>query len=263
MIRGRLLAVVAVATATVALVSPVAVGARSDAPLRVLVVGESEAATLAAGVPADTGVHGLRARPDLDITDRTILACSISSVHAFVIDGQPADNLCGGTGKWQQQWAADVRALRPDVVLVMAGARDVFDVAGTDGTAIHPGDAGWTSAYRADVAQLFEILHATGAPVVAVEPPCFGENTMPGGDPEPRERLDPVKVRAVQSVWRAAATRAPGVQLLDLTRTLCPDGQNDPSIRPDGVHFVGAGADRLASRVTTALRRAYARRARR
>ena len=118
MTRGRFLAIAAPAfTATVitamvvstaVLASAGAVNARSHAPLRVLVVGESEAGTLTAGVPADTGVHGLRAQSDLAITDRTILACSISSVHAFVIDGQPADNLCGGTGKWQQQWAADV-----------------------------------------------------------------------------------------------------------------------------------------------------------
>ena len=82
---------------------------------------------------------------------------------------------------------------------------------------------------------------------------------MPGGDPEPRERLDPVKVDAVQSVWRAVATRARGVHLLDLTRTLCPGGQSDPTIRPDGVHFVGAGADRVAPRVAAALRNAVVR----
>jgi hypothetical protein len=54
-------------------------------------------------------------------------------------DGQTATNQCGGAGAWQPQWATDVLATRPDVVFVMAAARDVYDVAEPDGTILHPG----------------------------------------------------------------------------------------------------------------------------
>ena len=47
-----------------------------------------------------------------------------------MIDGDRAQNKCGGAGAWQRQWASDVAAFTPDVVVVQAGAWDVFDVAG-------------------------------------------------------------------------------------------------------------------------------------
>ena len=76
----------------------------------------------------------------------------------------------------------------------MAGARDLFDVAGADGTVIHPGDPAWTQAYVADVEHLFRILGATGAPIVAVKPTCYGQNTLPDAEGQASERLDPVRV---------------------------------------------------------------------
>ena len=174
-----------------------------------LVVGESQAGTLAAGSPLGQGKHGLLAQPGLVLWDRTILGCSISSVPTFILDdGESAKNQCGGAGRWQQQWTADVETTRPDVVFLMAGARDLYDVAGFGGSVIHPGDPVWTAAYTADVTKLFAILQATGAPVVAVKPPgCFGPDTLPGGAPQDPERLDPARVQAVAAVWRSAARR--------------------------------------------------------
>ena len=112
-----------------------------------LVVGESEAGTLATGSPKGQGPHGLVAQPSLVLWDSTLLACSISTAPVFILsDGSPALNQCGGNGHWQQQWPRDVAATQPDAVFVMAGARDLYDVAGPDGTVIHPGDPVWTRA---------------------------------------------------------------------------------------------------------------------
>jgi lysophospholipase L1-like esterase len=235
----------------------------APARIRVLVVGESEAGTLATGSPKGQGPHGLVAQPSLVLWDSTLLGCSISTVPVFILaNGAPALNQCGGNGHWQQQWTRDVLATKPDVVFVMAGARDLFDVAGPDGTVIHPGDPAWTERYTADVRELFRILGSSGAPVVAVKPTCYGANTLPGGEAQASERLDPARVHAVTAAWTAAA-RASGLRLLDLDAITCPGGVADPVIRADGVHFTAAGADRLAPVITAALHRAVTAAARR
>lgn len=226
------------------------------ARLRVLVVGESQAGTLATGSPKGQGPHGLVAQPGLVLWDSTLLGCSISTVPVFILaTGEPALNQCGGNGRWQQQWTRDVIATKPDVVFVMAGARDLFDVAAAGGVVLHPGDPAWKTRYTLDVRELFRILRLTGAPVVAVKPTCYGENTLPGGEAQASERLDPVRVDAVTRAWVAAA-RASRLRLLDLDAITCPNGVADPVVRADGVHFTAAGADRLAPVITAALRRA-------
>jgi lysophospholipase L1-like esterase len=227
--------------------------------IRVLLIGESEAGTLAGGAPRPPEHHGLAARPDLVLWDSTLLGCSISSAPVFVLaSGEAVANQCGGTGYWQQRWTADVQATKPDVVFVMAGARDVYDVAGPDGTVIHPGEPVWMARYTADVRELFRIAGSTGAPIVAVKPTCFGPNTLPDGEPTVPEKLDPGRARAVAAAWVAAAraSRLHLLHLLDLDDVVCPGGVADPVLRADGVHFTVAGADRLAPTVAAALRRA-------
>jgi lysophospholipase L1-like esterase len=255
--RAAVVVMVALALAVTAAAGPTTT--TRPARLRVLVVGESQAGTLAAGSPQGQGPHGLVARSDLVLWDRTILGCSISSVPEVILaTGEQVPNQCGGTGHWQQQWAADIVATRPDVVFVMAGARDLFDVPGPDGTVVHPGDRSWTAGYTTDVEHLFAILGATGAPIVAVKPTCYGRNTLPGGEAQASERLDPVRVQAVTAAWKAAA-RASGLRLLDLDALTCPGGVADPVIRADGVHFTAAGADRLAPTIAAALHTAVTR----
>ena len=70
---------------------------RAPSPVKVLVVGDSQAATLAQGLDADPGVHGLSAQPGLAVWNRAILGCSIITVPTFVIDGDRAENRCGGS----------------------------------------------------------------------------------------------------------------------------------------------------------------------
>lgn len=240
-----------------------AAGARATATpparIRVLVVGESQAGTLAVGSPKGQGLHGLVARPELVLWDSTLLGCSISSVPVVILaTGEPVRNQCGGAGRWQQQWTRDVAATKPDVIFLMAGARDLFDVAGPNGIVIHPGDAAWKKLYGADLHELFRILRSGGAPVVAVKPTCYGQNTLPGGEGQASERLDVARVRAVTAAWVDAA-RASHLHLLDVDAITCPGGVADPVIRADGVHFTAAGADRLAPVITAALLRAVKR----
>ncbi len=240
--------------------TPAPAGARVDAarrgtggPIKVMVVGDSQGATLAQAFDADPGRHGLTAQPGMAVWNRAILGCSITSAPTFVIDGARADNRCGAAGVWQEQWARDVATFDPDVVVVHAGAWDLYDVVGPDGRTIRPGDDTWGRAYRADVAALYETVSASGARVVAIRPPCYGDTEVVGGGAVPAERLDATRIAALDAVWSRVA-RAHGSPLLDLNRVLCPRGRSDPSIRPDGAHYDDGGADRVATLVADAIR---------
>jgi len=226
--------------------------------LKVLVVGDSQGATLAQGPGVEGGQHGLAVQPHVLVWDRALLGCPISSRPTFVIDGHDEHNKCGGDGVWQRLWPTDVAAFQPDVVVVAAGAWDLYDVVLDDGRVVAPGDATWAVGYERDVVKMFEDLQSTGAPVVAVVPSCYGENTNPGAEAAPAEREDPVRIRAVKQVWIAAA-KATGATMAPIDDMLCPGGTADSAIRPDGAHYDGAGADRVAPAVMATARAAVAR----
>ncbi len=223
--------------------------------LKVLMAGDSQGATLAQGVHADGGIDGLSAQPGLAVWNRAILGCSIVTAPLFVIDGNTTTNRCGGSGLWQEQWQSDVDTFLPDAVVVMAGAWDVFDVLGPDGQVLHPGDPAWQSLYVRDLTTLLNELTSKGAAVVAIKPACFGSDSVDGSEPQRSERLDPARLSAITAAWEQA-TAANRVTLLDLDATLCPNGVSDPAIRPDGAHFTEVGADLLAPRIATAVRKA-------
>jgi peptidoglycan/LPS O-acetylase OafA/YrhL len=230
------------------------------APVKVLVVGDSQGATLAQGLDASPGAHGLSAQPGLVVWNRAILGCSISTASSFVIDGDRQRNKCGGDGAWQRQWASDVAAFRPDVVVVQAGAWDLYDVAGPGDSVVHPGDPAWKTSYTNDVKTLFDTLSATGAVVVAIRPPCYGTTEVVGSGATPPERLDATRIAGIGSAWQTAA-RSRDTRLLDLGDTLCPGGRSDASLRPDGAHYDDAGADHVAAIVARAVRNVAATRA--
>ncbi len=230
---------------------------RSPAVLKVLVVGDSQAATLAQGVRADPGVYGLSAQPGLTVWNRAILGCPIVSFPVFVMDGNQVKNKCGGAGFWQQQWTGDVATFRPDAVVVMAGAWDVFDAVMPDGSVAHAGNPVFDATYQRDIGTLLDTLSATGAPVVVVKPPCYGESHLVGTDPQIPERRDTTRLRAIDAAWTGAAHQH-GARVLNLDSVLCPGGVADATLRPDGAHFDGAGADVVAPAVARAVRQAVA-----
>jgi peptidoglycan/LPS O-acetylase OafA/YrhL len=230
---------------------------RSPRALKVMVVGDSQGATLAQGIQAEGGIPGLTAQPGLTVWNRAILGCSIVSFPIFVIDGNQTRNKCGGADFWQQQWANDVETFRPDASVVMAGAWDVYDAVMPDGTVEHAGQPTFDRTYERDVGQLLDVLGSTGGAVVVVKPPCYGVNHLAGAADQVAERMDKTRLRAIDAAWTRAAT-SHGATVLDLDPVLCPGGVSNDSIRVDGAHFSGAGADRVSPIVARAVRQAVA-----
>jgi lysophospholipase L1-like esterase len=234
--------------------------ATSTGPIKVLVVGDSQAVTLAQGFDAQPGHTGLSAQPGLVVWDRAILGCSISTYLSYLSQGRTLPNICGGPGLWQRQWSADVDTFDPDVVVVQAGAWDVYDVVTAGGGRLAPGDPRWMQTYTRNVTDLFATLGRRGASILAVTPPCYGGVLFTAGGNVPPERLDAARVGAVHQAW-AEAARARGFSLYDLGPTLCPGGRSDDSVRADGAHYSNDGANRIAPIVTRAIRNAAASRA--
>jgi peptidoglycan/LPS O-acetylase OafA/YrhL/lysophospholipase L1-like esterase len=228
------------------------------APMKILVVGDSQGATLAQGPGVEGGHHGIAAQPGVVVWDRALLGCSIGTAQTFVIKGEKIHNKCGGDGLWQRQWSEDVMMYQPDVVVVAAGAWDIYSVLLDDGRVVAAGDPAFDDPYEADIVNLFDILHSTGAPVVALIPSCFGDNTNPGAEPPPVERQDVGRIRAVRRAWDRAAD-VTGATMAPLDDMLCPGGTADAAIRRDGVHYDGAGADLIAPPVMATVRRVLAR----
>ena len=96
-------------------------------------VGDSQGATLAQGPGAEGGQHGLAVQPGVVVWNRALLGCAISTRPTFVVNGETTHNKCGADGVWQRIWSTDVTQFEPDVVVVAAGAWDLYDVVLDDG----------------------------------------------------------------------------------------------------------------------------------
>jgi peptidoglycan/LPS O-acetylase OafA/YrhL len=220
--------------------------ASTDAPtgaIKTLVVGDSQGYTLADGPTQQTGVAGLSSLPDLAVWNRSIIGCAIERTGAIIINGAPADNRCGS--EWPDQWREDVTLFQPAAVVVMAGAWDVFDRP-VEGGRIEVTSPEYQQRFTADATLLLQTVGSTGAEVLVIKTPCFGENLVPGGTTTSPERLDQQRISVINRGWKQAA-RATGAHVLDLDPVLCPDGTADGEIRADGAHFSLDSATRVAA----------------
>ncbi len=217
---------------------PAASGAAAppSRPLRVLVVGDSVAVTLAARTPPAL-------LSQVTVTSRALLGCGVVP-GATVIGGRvfppPAD--CAA---WRDDWRAGVAADHPDVVVVLVGAWEVADHR-VDGRTLRVGTAAYAQLVESAVRDGLDIVTQAGEPVALLTAPCYHEESRDlGGSASPRN--DPDRVAWVNDRLRAAAAGVPGVSVVDLHAYLCPGEhflaeRGGEQLRYDGVHFSDAGA---------------------
>jgi hypothetical protein len=217
-------------------------------------VGDSQAYTLADGPTQTPGVAGLSALPGLAVLNRSIIGCAIERTGALIIDGEAADNRCGA--EWPELWRNDTATFQPAAVVVMAGAWDVFDRP-RDGGKLEVVSPEFEARFTADATLLLETMGSTGAEVLVLKQPCFGENLVPGSTATSPERLDKARIAVLNRGWVAAA-RATDAHVLDLDPMLCPGGTADGEIREDGIHFGIDTATGVAEAVARPLRRLVA-----
>jgi hypothetical protein len=160
--------------------------------------------------------------------------------------------MCAG---WQGEWAD--AAGDAEVVVVVLGAWDVFDLDTSDGTRLTFGTPAWDEYVRANLQSGLDAITAAGARAALLEVPCMRPVSADGaGVPPLPERGDDGRVAHVNELFRSvAAANAGTVTFVEGPDAWCADEAvaTDVGMRWDGVHVYKPGAKLIYDTIAPAL----------
>jgi peptidoglycan/LPS O-acetylase OafA/YrhL len=218
--------------------------------LRVLIVGDSLALTVAVGMAPYAGAYGI------DLGGRSHTGCGVAVALPLSDHGVVGD-LFPNCPTWPTWWSDDVRQLHPQVIGLVIGFWEVMDRV-VDGRWQHLGDPGFDAYETAQLERAVAILSSGGAKVALFTAPYFHTGEQPDGSPWPQD--DPARVDRLNQLLGEVARRRPGVvSLVPLNRFLDPQGRFTWTLdghvvrQGDGVHTTLAGGTYLAPRVLPLL----------
>jgi peptidoglycan/LPS O-acetylase OafA/YrhL/lysophospholipase L1-like esterase len=263
----RLVTPVAVAATAIALLAATvtpSVAASSPAPVsaprpagshqpkvKVLIVGDSTALTLAIGLSTHASSYGIAS------TNGGILGCGITTGVEYEAQGvdYPMVAKCSGSpadDQWYRLWADKVAKVHPNVVMILAGRWEV-----TNRT--YKGH--WTdienptyAAYvKSQLERAVRIAGSSGAHVVLMTAPCYDTGEQPNGASWPEDSR--ARLAIYNDLVRQVAASAPNTSLLNFNAMACPGGHYEEYIDgqqvrlADGIHFTFTGGNVFASRI--------------
>ena len=230
---------------TSASVTPVVAG--SGGPIRVLLVGDSEASFLGFGLgPAS-------ASSNVDYQGDGVFGCGLltftTMFHGTVVNGtagQRGGHTIVPCATQLTRWKADVETNHPDVVLLADGEYEVRDQ--RIGTRwVHIGTPNVDGRELAALTAATQVLGSTGAKVVVLTAPYYRQQEQGNGMPWPED--DPARVDRFNSMLRQVAARSNGrVVVADVNARLDPQGHFATTVDgqivrfADGIHVTEAGA---------------------
>jgi peptidoglycan/LPS O-acetylase OafA/YrhL len=207
-------------------------------PLTVDVFGDSISLTLMFYMPPEPGIR---------FTDYSVLGCGIATGGPYRVLGKewPDNPICD---VWPRRWLRQLRASRPDEVLLMVGRWETTDHF-YQGRWQHVGDPAYDSHLAALLGKAITLLGSTGARVIVATAPYNRDGEQPDGSPYPED--DPIRVTTWNRLLRTVVAEHPGTQVLDFGRKLCPNGTftwtvDGIQVRSDGVHLTQQGVQWLA-----------------
>jgi peptidoglycan/LPS O-acetylase OafA/YrhL len=206
--------------------------------LRVLVVGNSVASSL-----AEDGFSQLVTRPATEVVDDGIFSCDFppSRLVQDAHEARPQKPF-----DCTAPWRTAVRVFRPDLaVLVLGDVHQQEYLLG--GRWLSECDPGFAPRFDHALGNAVEVLQSRGARVVLT---TAAYSIFLGGE----RSIAPVRARTkcANALIRRFAARRPDVALVDLQRYVCPRGNwcratlAGAPVRPDGVHYRGMGARLVA-----------------
>ena len=157
---------------------------------------------------------------------------------------------------WPVHLALELRQFHPTAVVVLIGGDDGQDFVDR-GRIVHFGTALWRSVYAARVSEMMAEATGAGAHVLWIGLPIMSSPTFSA------------EMAQMNTIYAAQAARHPGATYLSswglfadargAYSAYLPDASGHLVLmrNPDGVHFSGAGADRLASAAVRAMERAW------
>jgi len=218
--------------------------------LRVLIVGDSLALTVAVGLARYAPAYGI------DLGGGSHTGCGVADAVPLSDHGVVGDPF-GNCTTWPTWWADDVAELHPQVIGLVTGFWEVVD-RWIDGRWQHLGEPSFDAYETAQLERAVTILSSGGAKVALFTSPYFHTGEQPDGDPWPQD--DPARVDRFNQLVEAVARRHPGVvSVVPLNRFLDPAGHFTWTLdghvvrQGDGVHTTLAGGTYLAPRVLPLL----------
>ncbi len=207
----------------------------SSETLRILVVGDSLASTVGAGLITVQDEFGIAVR------DATIIACGI--VHGDVgrEEGwRPESEECVAQPEY---WTAAIDEFDPDIVVLLGGFWESRDRR-VDGEVFVFGSPEGEAYWREQFEDAITLLSSEGGSVVILTTPLF----PPGHAASPPDWV----VRTLNVFYGDLACSYSGrLTVLDLNGFLYPNGEylpfiNGINVRGDGFHFSPAGSGMVA-----------------
>ena len=227
--------------------APAALQAR---PLRMVIVGDSQAYSLAVNLP--DGIDDT-----FEISNGSLEGCSVYDGGRVRSDRPGFNNSFSSCADWAEDWARSAEDADAQVALVVLGAWDVFDLETDDGDLVTFGSADWDAYVAANLQKGIDALAATGAEVALLEVPCMRPEDVQGaGVPALPERGDDEHVAHVNDLWRQVASQNGGsVTFVDGPSEWCDDEDiaSNLGYRWDGVHVYAPGANLIFTTIAPTL----------
>jgi peptidoglycan/LPS O-acetylase OafA/YrhL len=218
----------------------------AEAPVRVLLLGDSTALTLG------LGLGSVESKWHINLEDLGIIGCGVAEGTYLwtAIQGQlqegPVAAPCNaqpqdGDVPWTAAWPNWLREVRPNLVVLLAGRWEVLDrvFEGQRTNILNP-------AFAAYVKHMLEeaviIGTSTGAHMVLLTAPCYSSGEEADGAPWPQDNIQ--RVQAYNRLVREVGAEFPKTtDVEDLYALACPDGKYRSTFGTgvlrdsDGVHF--------------------------
>ena len=206
-------------------------------PVKVLVVGDSMAGSLAAALAPEAAAYGV------ELINEGHPGCAVStdSVFRFLLYDNPPGPPCqeGDPNALLDQWQTWVDQYRPDVVVYL-GRVDIMDQ-DYDGTWTSIGASGFDGFLTDQLDRGIAILGSRHARVVLLTSPYYDSTIQGGGAAVPED--EPSRVTDDDRILAAVAGANPGVSVFPLGRLVTPGGHYSQDVDgvdmrcADGVHF--------------------------
>jgi len=232
-----------------------------DAPVRVLLVGDSVALSLGAGL------FGPAVASHIVLEDLGTVGCGVAQGTNLwaKINGQEQKTATqwpcralpkAGKVPWPTAWHNWLREVTPNLVVLLAGRWEVVDRL-YEGRRTNILDPTFAAYVKRALELAVSVGTSTGAHMVLMTAPCFSEGEQPNGAPFPEDNI--ARVQAYNRLVRAVGAEYPStVTVQDLYAMACPGGRfvsaigGVPLRAPDGIHFAfGAniGSNLLAPQI--------------
>jgi peptidoglycan/LPS O-acetylase OafA/YrhL len=218
-------------------------------PVNLVIVGDSQAKSLAINQPA--GIE-----KTFTVTDGAVSGCGVYDAGTAISPGiEFRQNLdfCKG---WEEKWTKAVEKAQGDVALVALGAWEVLDVlhAGVNYSFFSPQA---DQLFKTQVKKGVDALVAGGAKVALLEVPCMRPKDVEGaGIPPLPERGDDNRTRHLNELLKqVAAENADTTAFVNGPREWCTSEiiANDLGYRWDGVHVYKPGAKLIMDTIAGSL----------